>query len=299
MNDVNLIQAFILGLVQGIAEFPFYNFYLGAPNIQGVGYWPSFAPRLGPRIMWKDLGVVFTFALPIPTVEQQRRGSSEATEIVLNSYWRRNAIDLYYYRIRGFYASSPWSELDFSQPARYPQLPDAVVSDYGANWYFVIDPDQFSLKAAFDQNEFQVKSGGSFLINPFYNHFEMSLGTVLIPGIGDDSLQSVPNLASAKLDSIGSSVGGGYSFIKGRFFATGLASVGPGLQIQQVQTAAGDFNTYYNLAIKINVNLAAGWNLKSYVGGVKFLLDSMNSWVENTEVASNIWSGQLFLGARF
>ena len=285
--------------VQGILEFPFYSFYLGSPNIKGVWYVPSFAPRLGPRILWKEIGVTATFALPIPEVEQHRRGTSAQTEVILNSYWRQNAVDLYFQRYRGFYVSSPFSNFDVHQPERYPQLPDALVTNYGFNWYYVFKPEAFSLKAAFDQSEFQLKSGGSWMISPFYNHFEMALGTRFIAGIGDTSILDVPNLASGRFDSAGGSLGYGYSYIAGRFFASLLTGLGPALQMQQVHLSDGNEATYYSLAVKINLNVAMGWNYKDYVGGVKLLLDSLSSRVDGTQLASNLWSGQVFLGARF
>lgn len=285
--------------IQGILEFPFYSFYLGAPAIQGVAYVPSFAPRLGPRILWKEIGITMTFALPIPEVERHRRGTSDQTEIILNSYWRQNAIDLYYMRMRGFYVTSPFREFSVHKPERYPQLPEALVTNYGFNWYYVSNPENYSLKAAFDQSEFQLQSGGSWLTSPFYNHLEMSLGTRFIAGVGDDSITGIPNLASGRFDTLGASFGYGYTYIDGRFFASALGALGPALQIQKLSQADGHDNTNYSLAVKINVNAASGWNYKDYVAGVKLLLDSLSSRVAGTEVASNLVSGQVFFGARF
>jgi hypothetical protein len=284
--------------VQAILEFPFYSFYLGAPNIKGVAYLPSFAPRFGPQLTWHEYSVKFTFALPIPEVEQHRRGSSDQSGAIFNSYWRQNAMDLYYQRFRGFYVSSPFRELSVHKPERYPQLPDALVTNYGLNWYYVTNPERFSLKAAFDHNEFQRVSGGSWLANPFYNHFDMALGSRFIAGIGDESIQDVPNLASGRFDSIGSSFGYGYSFIYGRFFASAQGALGPGLQLQQFRGSDGNDVRDYSLAVKINVNASTGWNYKEYVGGIKFLLDSLSSRVQGTEVASNLVSGQIFFGSR-
>ncbi|MGZ6480294.1 MAG: DUF4421 family protein [Bdellovibrionales bacterium] len=286
--------------LQGILEFPEYSFYLGGPAIQGVAYVPSFGPKLGPRILWKEIGVTMTFALPMPEVEKNRRGVSDQTEVILNSYWRQNAIDLYYLRVRGFYIASPWQEFSVHKPERYPQVPDAVATSFGFNWYYVLHPERYSLKAAFDQSEFQKESGGSWLASPFYNHFELSLGTRFVPGIGDDHVTGLPNLASGRFDTLGTSFGYGYTYIYGRFFASALAAVGPGVEYQKIgrSDGSGDVKNV-SLAIKINVNGAMGFNFKNYIGGVKFLLDSLSANVSGTEVASNLVSGQVFFGARF
>ena len=286
-------------MVQGIFEAPFTYIYLGDPHIKGVVYAPSFAPRLGTRILIKNVGATVTFALPIPSSERYRRGTSAQTDIILNSYWRQNAIDLYYQRYRSFYVSSPGRELSVHKPARYPQLPDARLVSYGANWYYVFRPTTFSLKAAFDYTEFQRLSGGSWLINPFYNHLEISLGSRFISGIGDESIVGVPNLASGRFDSLGASMGYGYSYIASRFFASGVFALGPGLQSQHVQRSDGDDGHGWNIAWKINVNASMGWNSSGYVGGVKLLFDSLSSRVADREVAANLVLGQIFFGGRF
>lgn len=141
-------------MIQGILEFPFYSFYLGAPSVHGIAYLPNFAPRIGPKILYKDVGATITLGLPIPGNEKRRRGDTTHTGLVLNSYWRQNAMDVFYHRFRGFYVASPFTDLSFNRPERYPQLPDARVTTYGINWYFVVRPQDYSLRAAFDLMSF-------------------------------------------------------------------------------------------------------------------------------------------------
>lgn len=285
--------------IKAIAELPFYSFYLGAPNIKGVAYLPSFGPHAGANVTYKGLGAMATFALPIPETERYRRGTSAQTDLIFSTYWRQHGLDTYYQAFRGFYVSSPFRELSVHKPARYPQLPDAQVKNFGFNWYYSLDPNHYSLRAAFDEGEFQLRSGGSLLFNPFYNHLEISLGSVFLPGIGDNSVQGIPNLASGKIDSLGVSAGYGYSFVFGRYFISGQGAVGPAGQIQNIRPSAGSNEENFSLALKINVNAAAGWNGKEYLLGVKFLLDSLSSRVADTEFASNLISAQAFLGKRF
>ncbi len=208
-------------------------------------------------------------------------------------------MDIYYQRVRGFYVSSPFREFSTHKPERYPQLPDALAVNYGMNWYHIFHPEVFSLKAAFAQSEFQLKSGGSWLINPFYNHLELSLGSRFIPGIEDSSITAIPNLATGRFDTIGSSWAYGYSYIDGHFFASVILGAGPALQSQRLQREDQNNTQNYSLALKINMNAAVGWNSQNYVGGLKFLFDSLSSNVAGTQVASNLWSGQVFLGTRF
>jgi hypothetical protein len=286
-------------LIEPVLEFPFYSFYLGAPAVKGVAYLPNFAPRLGPRVVYKDIGTIVTFSLPIPASERERRGDSKASSLIVNSYWRQNAFDLYYQRYRGFYISSPWTELSVHKPARFAQIPDAQVLNYGLNWYYVFSPGRYSLAAAYDQSEFQIKSGGSWMIHPFYNHLDMYLGSGFVAGSDPEAFPSLPNLAAGRFDTAGAGVGYGYLYVDGHFFTGIQGAYGPGVQIQRIERSDGDRSTVYSLAAKLNVNASAGWNYDQYVGGAKLLVDSVWARVQNTQVTSTLVSLQLFFGKRF
>lgn len=286
-------------LVEGILEFPFYSFYLGAPAIRGVAYLPNFAPRLGPRVVYRDVGSTITFSLPIPAAERARRGDTTQMNFILNSYWRQNAYDAYYQRYRGFYVSSPFTELSLHKPSRYPQMPEAQVLNFGVNWYFAFSTDTYSFKAAYDQNEFQLNSGGSWVLNPFYNHLDMFLGTGFVLGSNPDELPKLPDLAAGRFDTFGLAAGYGYTFIRGHFFATGQAAYGPGLRTQRIQRSDGEHQSVLSLAAKLNLNAATGWNYSDYVGGMKVLVDSTWSKVADTQVSSSLVSLQFFFGRRF
>lgn len=286
-------------LAAGVFEFPFYWFYLGAPAIKGSAYVPNFLPRLGAKVGYKDFGAQITLGLPILSKsEQNRRGKSSQNGLTVNSYWRQNAFDLYFQRFTGFYVSDPFTEAKPSKPARYPQLPDTTVTNWGLNWYYVSNPERYSLKAAFDQNEFQLRSGGSWIFNPFYNHLEMYLGSVFIPG-SDSSVTSLPNLATGRFDTLGLALGYGYTYINAHFFATAQGAIGPGVQYQRIHRNDGNESDVTGIAAKFNVNLATGWNYSEYVGGMKVLIDSLSAKVVDTQVTSSLISVQLFYGRRF
>lgn len=286
-------------MVQGVLEFPFYSFYLGAPAVHGVAYLPNFAPRMGPKIIYKDVGAQVTLGLPIPGTEKHRRGDTTHTGLNLSSYWRRVAMDLYYHRFRGFYVASPFTELSFNKPERYPQLPDARVLTYGVNFYFVFEPDRYSLRAAFDLTEFQTRSGGSWMYNPFFNHLQMSIGNEFVPGIGNDALIDLPNLASGRMDTAGFAFGYGYTYIFKHFFATAQGGIGPGVQFQRIQRNDGNDTEVITYAAKLNVNFSTGYNYVDYVAGFKVLLDTLWAEVSDTQVYSSLINAQFFLGHRF
>ena len=286
-------------LVEAVTELPFYSFYLGAPAVRGVAYLPNFAPRLGPRLVYRDLGMTLTFSLPIPRAEMVRRGDSKQRSIIVNGYWRSFAYDVYYQSYKGFYAANPFTELSLNKPSRYPQMPDAQVLNYGFNFYFVFNPESYSLKAAFDHKELQLRSGGSWMLTPFYNHLEMFLGGKFVPGSDPNAIPKLPNLASGRFDSGGVAGGYGYTYVRRSFFLSGQGAYGPGFQVQRIQRSDGHHVNATSLAAKLNVNVSGGWNYPDFVVGGKVLVDSTWARVLDTQMSSSLVSVQLFAGRRF
>lgn len=287
-------------LTAAVMELPFYWFYLGGPAIHGQAYLPNFHPRLGVRINYKEWGAQVTAGVPLfGRAEQERRGDSTQSGGAINTYWRENAMDLYYQAFRGFYVSDPFTELKPNKPSRYPQLPDTQVLNLGFNWYHALDPARYSLKAAFDHQEFQLSSGGSWVLNPFLNHFEMRIGRAFVAGTDPDAVNSLPNLASGRYDTIGLALGYGHTFIRRRYFLTTQGTLGPGLQYQRIDRTDGTTSNGVAIAAKFNVNLSAGWNDTAQVGGMKILVDSLSTRVVNVQLTSSLITAQFFYGLRF
>lgn len=284
--------------IQGLAELPAYSFYLGAPNIQGVSYQPNVNVRLGTRIVWKNFGATIAFPLPIPESERERRGDSSQTSLVLNKYWRQHAADFYFQRFKSFYIASPISEFG-RRPDRYPQLPDAKISNLGLTWYYALQPKTYSLKAAFSQTEFQAQSGGSWLRAFFYNRLEVDLGERFLPGSDPNSLNTMPNLAAGRFETLGAGIGYGHTWIRERRFATAQLVAMPALQYQRIQKSQGRDGEHVTWAAKANLNLSGGWNYKKYVLGLKVLIDTQYSKINHTQVWSTLPVGQAFIGGRF
>jgi hypothetical protein len=284
-------------LVQGLLEFPVYSFYLGAPAVQGIAYLPNFSPKLGSRIYYERQGLTVTF--PLPPQETARRGNSTQTSFVISPYFRDFAMDLYYQYYRGFYEDNPLTELNPDKPDRYPQLPDATVTNFGINTYFNLDPTKYSMRAAFNLVERQKESGGTWLLKPFYNHLSISTGGRFIPGSSPSSPQTGPALASGSFNTLGSGLGYGYIIVRGKYFISGQAIAGLGGQYQQIDVTGGGQQNQMALAVNLNANMAAGYNGDIHVAGIKLLVDSLSARVQDVEFSSTLASGQVFYGARF
>ncbi len=287
------------GLVLGLLEFPAYSFYLGAPDVNGVAYVPNFSPRLGAQVRWKSLGLSLSFGLPLPPEEVERRGQSAQSSLVFSKHWRHSGVDIYRQAYRGFYVSSPITELDLHKPSRYPQLPDAEIKNEGINYYYAFESDKFSLSAAFNQMEFQFINGGSWIFSAFYNHLQMALGQKFIKGSDPDSLQSPPDLTDGRFDTVGAGGGYGYFWTNRKYFAAGQLVAALGIQQQQFHLNVGGDEKTLSPALKGNLNIAAGVNKEDWVYGGRLLVDSLTSNMRGLQVYSSLVNGYLFWGSRF
>lgn len=287
------------GLVRGLIEFPVYSFYLGAPDINGVAYVPNFSPRLGLDISWKEYGLIFSIALPLPKEEIDRRGNSDQFNFVINRYWRSYGLDLYYQQYRGFYVANPLMELDIQKPDRYPRLPDARVINYGFNFYQVLHPESYSLGASFGLSEIQVKGGGSWLATVFFNHLEIESGQAFLPGSDPSSMQTRPDLQSGTFQTIGGGGGYGHTWLRNQVFLTAQGIAGLGAQLQKIDEVVRNPESRIHVALKLNANLAVGYTSENYVIGGKVLADAVVSNIRNTQVYSTLINGQIFVGKRF
>jgi hypothetical protein len=288
-----------VGLFRALMEFPVYSFYLGAPDVYGVAYVPNFSPRAGMQLQWKSFGLTLSAALPIPKEELDRRGHSQNLNFLLSRYWRQHGLDVYLQNYRGFYVASPWAEFSLSKPERYPQLPDAEITNYGFNYYLVLDPERYSLMAAFSQMELQMISGGSVLWTAFYNHLEMNRGGRFVLGTEPDSLREAPTLKTGIFDTLGLGGGYGYTWVFSPAFLTVQGLAGAGVQHQRIDETEDDLGSLTTGALKLNANAAIGFTYQSYSIGGKVLVDTILSDIRGTQVYSTLLNGLLFLGGRF
>jgi hypothetical protein len=285
----------MIGLV---LEAPIYSFYLGSPNIHGEAYVPNFIPRLGPQLSWNGFGGRMTFSLPIPQKEIDRRGESEQTNFLFNFYWSRFAVNFYYQHFKGFYVASPFTEVSSSRPKRYTQLPEATAQHWGFNLYLKSDLSKYGFDTAFDENKLDLVPGADWVYVPFFRHWRIDLGDKIIPGTDSDSLQTIPDVRAGTFDTAGVALGYSKTWIWGRYFSSGLGSLGPAAQLQKYHDSGNEFSKV-TLAGKLNLKVSAGVKSRNTIWGAQVMMDTLYSHIAGTEIYSTLASAELFVNRRF
>lgn len=287
--------------IQPFLDFPSYSYYFGAPEINGYAYIPNFSPRLGLTVGWKQFEIGYGLGLPIPDAEIYRRGTSEQSNLMIQSRWKNSAFDFYWQSYRGLYASNPLTELDGQRPDRYTQFPDAKVNSYGFNYYHLLDEGNYSLRAAFNQKEIQRQSGGSFYIMPFYSHLDMDTGYRIIPGSDPNSLKKSPQVRLISLETLGVVYGKGHLWVipDSSWYGVVQAGLGPAVQYQRETLINREEGSSTSLAGKFNFNGAIASNTQTETFGAKIIWETMYSRLGSTDMYSTIVTLTFFYGFRF
>ncbi|MEN4761609.1 DUF4421 family protein [Chryseobacterium sp. C39-AII1] len=93
----------------------------------------------------------------IPLKNKRTYGKSKIVDFQLHNYGRKIILDLFIQKYRGFYTEKKIGHVD----EFFPQM---AVIQIGGEGTYIINSEQFSSKAAFDLNEIQYKSAGSWLL---------------------------------------------------------------------------------------------------------------------------------------
>lgn len=93
----------------------------------------------------------------IPLKNKNVYGRSKMTDFQIHRYGNNAIVDLYFQNYKGFYSEKKIGIVDHI-------LPDMRVTQIGAEYSYLLNGKQFSSKAAFDLNEIQKKSAGSWLL---------------------------------------------------------------------------------------------------------------------------------------
>ena len=171
-------------------------------------YIPNNPLRAGVGISIKNTVINFSYSFGIAPLEQDGKGKTKSSDLQIHHYGRYFVLDLFYQKYKGFYNDAEGDEATL--------YPDMYVRNLGAEFAYIFNGDKFSAKAAFQQNEIQLKSVGSFILGGGAYFFKVNPGGVLWET--ENSLKNVQF-----------GINGGYAYswvIDERWMATGILTVG-------------------------------------------------------------------------
>lgn len=236
---------------------------------------------IGIGASWKNYS--FAFSRRIWFLRDPEKGKTNSLELQYYGYRRKFAYSLSLQQHTGFY-----NEIMNSDGA-YTTYPKMKLHMYGGTFQWVFNNKKFSYKAAFNQNERQLKSAGSFLLG----------AAVYYTKLNTDTLQLLPDMNSLH-ENIQFGITGGYaySWVLGKsWFVTGSLDLGVNLGHNNPKQI---FNEKMKIYPTLNSRIAAGYNLDSWSFGLSSYYNRVYLFIDGKDNLSvNEFNIQLTFIKRF
>jgi len=246
-------------------------------NRVNYSYLPNNAPNIGFGLSVNNTIIDFSYGYGFDFLRNKKRGKTDALDFQLHNYGRKFVVDLFIQQYKGFYLNNE----DEDKMLLYPDL---QIRQYGIYGQYVFNNKRFSYRAAFVQNEKQLKSAGSFLLGGGIYHTKIHSG-------GSFSHNEKNTFRSFQF---GFSAGYAYTWVLGtKWFISASATTGINFGSEKFK----DFGKYrIKISPTIFPRISAGYSRKSwslsgaYVGNMVF-----PEFAEDSNIGLNSGSLQLTL----
>lgn len=241
-------------------------------------FMPNTPMSLGLGVSVNNTIINLSYGQGLSFMKDAEKGRTKAFDFQIHNYGRKFIIDLFIQKYHGFYTSD---NLD----KNIQLYPDLNIQQYGAFGQYVFNNKKYSYKAAFNQNERQLKSAGSFLIG----------GGVYFTKIGSDS--SFVHKSRNSLRNFQFGVSGGYAYtwaINKRWFTSGSITTGINFGTERI-------NDFGKQRIEIYPTffprISAGYNKEKWSLGLSYVNNLIfSSFSDHNNNNIGLVSGNLQIG---
>lgn len=263
---------------------------------QRLTYKPNNSFGLGAGIYAFGIGAEFTFAIQPKQELQYTYGHSSATDLQLNLLSKRWGMDVFTQHYAGFYVTDPNKTIPAGTP--FPQRPDISTWNTGLNGIYVFNKNKYSLRAAYNFSEKQLRSGGSFLLSGTLNTFSLRADSAVY-GLNYEAVLGA-NSAFQKLDYTTLSVAPGYghTFVYKNLFLNASLSVGPAHHWVYYQSHGVDYNST-TVNTFFDARFAVGYNGDKFFMGVTFVSQARNMKFQLIDFTNSSSTFRFLVGYRF
>lgn len=263
---------------------------------QKLTYKPNGNYGLGFGAYIFEVGFEVTFSVAPKPSSQQLYGHSSATDLQVNMLGKNFGLDLFTQHYSGFYLTDSNRPVPVNTP--YPDRPDISVWNTGVNGIYIFNKNKYSLRAAYNFSERQLRSGGSFILTGTVNTFNLRADSAVYGNKYATSFGATGDFI--KLDYTTLSVAPGYAhtFVLKNFFVNGSLSIGPANHWLHYQSSAAE-KSEVTLNSFADIRLAFGYNSDRFFSGVSFIAQSRNIKFDQLEFTSTNTIFKMIVGYRF
>jgi hypothetical protein len=235
---------------------------------QDVKYVPNNPSGIGFGIIYGNLLLSINSGLNFNQYTGKNYNRTKYNDIQLHRFGKKYAADLFVQQYRGFYIEN--KEIDINKM----DCPDLKILQTGIVGQYIFNSNKFSYRAAFYQNEKQLKSAGSFLLGGGFYYFRINSDSTFI--VGNEKY----------IESYQWGINAGYAYnkvINKHWLASGSMTAG-------INVGNKKLNSFFNNAMYINPTFlprfsisynSENWSLGAlYVGNIMLLVNPKESKIE-------------------
>lgn len=242
-------------------------------NNKHLFYRPNNILALGVGVTIKGIGLNFSTRLPFHGTKEQLYGRTRRYDFQAHRYRGKLALDLYGQRYRGFHLNSRDDVDTIIGPYAYPYLPDLTALTLGTSAMYVFNGDNFSMKGAVNQQDWQLRSAGSWMVGgAFFARYIFNNGSILPPGLKYP--QFYEGSQPQHISNYGLTLKVGYAYnhvFKKHYFAGASLDGGAGPGYSLVRDINGESREGLGLVLTGNVRVVAGYNAAKWFAGFYFI----------------------------
>ena len=239
---------------------------------KSIEYQPNSPLNLGFGLTYKWFSFNVAFNFPFINKDDDIFGKTRRLDIQTNIFGRSYVIDIFLQYYRGFYIANPnIIDPDWMPGNPYPLRGDVVSLAFGVSGFYVFNHKKFSYRAAFNFNERQKKSKGSFTVGGGVINYRISSDSGLVPTeIFPDSVVAI-NFDLVKIGSTFAIGGYTYTFIiRNWYFNLGLG-LGLGLSTTKTTlTTNVELENKSRISVVTDFRGSVGYNSDRYYVGLSW-----------------------------
>ncbi len=261
----------------------------------------SLSPGVGFNYKW--LGFSAAFNLGLHNEDKELYGETNSLDLQLDIYSKKYLFNAYFLFYESYYWKNPkdffpsWNIKDSALV-----MPEIKTATFGFSAIHILNYEDFSFKAAYQNVERQVSSAGSWLVGLKFSIYGIASDSSIVPGILHSKYPNAVDFSGLNAINLGTAFGYTYTFIFSEFFYFNAALM-IGINLQAVSTRRlngelikGDGKISSNAMFKS----ALGCNKPKLFYGITFSSDSFLVKNPNdTEFTYNYGKLRIFYGLRF
>jgi hypothetical protein len=234
-----------------------------------LSYRPNNILGLGLGVTIRGIGINLSMRLPYHNYKEDRYGKTRQLDLQVHRYKGNFALDVYFQQYKGFHLRDSSDVSAVVGPTDYPYFPDMSEVTVGATGLYVFNGQRFSLRAPIDQQNWQIRSAGSWLLggSVFTHLISNNHQSIIPPYLKRPEFMSGNKVQEIDNYSVVLNGGYGYNFIiKRHWFIGVLADVGAGIGYSEIKDPAGTAHKV-GLQLSADTRFAFGYNATRWFGG--------------------------------